>query len=281
MNNPPIANNLPTVQSEPWQLKLFRRSLKKQQKLAALLREIGPLHRGQKCILITCGDNNGALNWRLKQHGGQWTWADAEPESTRQISQLTGDPVQKVDKDHPSLSLGDNQFDVVLTIDVHEHLQNTGQLNRELARIVKPAGRVIVTTPGGDPRKLANQLKRWLGMSTKDYGHVVDGYDIPALQAQLKAAGLKPMSSSSYSRFFTELVELAINFTYVKILSWRGTARVEKGQIAPQNQDQLKAVAKSYKLYSLIYPAVWLISRLDYLIPFSSGYAAVVCARKD
>ena len=269
-----------TPSDVPWQLKLFKHKLKKQQKLEALLDMMGNV-KGQKCILITCGDNNGALNWHLKERGGKWTWADAERESRAQISELTGDPVLKVDKDEPTLSLPDNRFDVVMTIDVHEHLQDTARLNAELARIVMPGGRVIVTTPGGDPRRIANRIKHRVGMSAIDYGHVVDGYDVPALQAQMSAAGLKPTASSSYSRFFIEMIELAMNFVFVKVLSKRSEAKVEQGQIAPQNPDQLKSVEKSYKMYSLVYPIVWLLSRLDYLIPFTEGHAVIVVGQKD
>jgi ubiquinone/menaquinone biosynthesis C-methylase UbiE len=265
--------------SEPWQLKIFRRSLKKQQKRTALLRMLDDV-RGQACLLITCGDNNGALNWHFKQHGGNWTWADAEHESTQQISILTGDPVLTMDKDKPLLPVADNQFDVVMTIDVHEHLREVNQLNRELARIVKRNGRVIVTTPGGEPGKLANRLKHWLGMRTQDYGHVVDGYAIHEHQAQLREVGLIPVASSSYSRFFTELAELMINFAYVKVLAKKSKAKVEQGQIAPQNQDQLKSVEKSYKMYSRIYPLLWAFSMLDNLIRSRQGYAVIVAARK-
>jgi SAM-dependent methyltransferase len=264
---------------EPWQLKLFRRSLKKQQKLAALLDIIGDVD-GQECILVTCGDNNGALNWHFKRHGGRWTWADAEADSTEQIEDLTGDPVLDIDKDNPSLPLPDNRFDVVVTIDVHEHLQDPDRLNYELARIVKPNGRVIVTTPGGDQRKLANRVKYWLGMSTRDYGHVVDGYDVPELEAQLTRVGLRPVARSSYSRFFTEMLELMINFAYVKVLSKRSQAEVEQGQIAPQTKDQLKSVEKTYKIYSLAYPFLWAISKLDHLVRFRRGYAVIVAAQK-
>jgi SAM-dependent methyltransferase len=266
---------------EPWQLRLFRKSLKKQQKLAALLKLIGPLTPAQQCLLVTCGDNNGALNWHFKQHGGRWTWADAEPESSDQIADLTGDEVLAVEKGNPHIPVADDTFDLVVTIDVHEHLESTALLNRELARVVKPGGRVVVTTPGGDPRKLANRIKGWVGMDKSDYGHVVDGYDVPALQSQLRLAELTPVAKSSYSRFFTEMLELGINLAYVKFLSRRSKAKVEQGQIAPQNQDQVKSVEKTIKLYSLIYPGIWLVSQLDRLLPFMEGHAVIVAATKE
>jgi SAM-dependent methyltransferase len=279
--SPVTTSDQQPITQEPWQLRLFRKSLKKQQKLAALLTLLGPLAKEQQCLLVTCGDNNGALNWHFKHHGGSWTWADAEPESSGQIADLTGDEVLAVEKDNPHVPAADNTFDLVVTIDVHEHLESTVLLNRELARVAKPGGRVVVTTPGGDPRKLANRIKGWVGMDKSDYGHVVDGYDVPALQSQLRLADLTPVVKSSYSRFFTEMLELGINLAYVKVLSRSSKAKVEQGQIAPQNQDQVKSVEKTIKLYSLIYPAIWLVSQLDRLLPFTEGHAVIVAATKE
>ena len=64
----------------PWQLKMFHRSIKKKQKLKSLLELLGDTS-GKKCLLITNGDNNGALNWYFREHGGQWTWPDVSGSS--------------------------------------------------------------------------------------------------------------------------------------------------------------------------------------------------------
>lgn len=262
----------------PWQLRLFSRTLKKQQKLAALKRLLGDV-AGRRCLLVTCGDNNGALNWHFRALGGEWQWADAEEESQAQIAALLGEVVTHFDKNSLQLAYPDAAFDVVMTIDVHEHIAAPVALNEELRRIVRPNGRLIVTTPGGETARLVNRIKRWVGMSTADYGHVVDGYNCDQLADQLTAAGATPIGRSTYSRFFTEMVELAINVAYVKLLARKSTAKVEPGQIAPQSEDQLRAVAKTYRLYALIYPVIWLISRLDYLLFFTRGYAAIVVGR--
>lgn len=264
---------------EAWQLKMFRRTLKKQQKLKALLDVLGPVE-GKRCLLVTCGDNNGALNWHFRAHGGDWSWADMEMNSVNQIAALTGDEVAFVAKEAGVLPFADGYFDVVVTIDVHEHLHDTEGVNRELGRVTRPGGHVVVTTPGGDPRKLANRLKHWLGMQARDYGHVVDGYSADELAQQLRVVGLEPNVRSSYSRFFTELVELLINLAYVKLLSKGSKAEVEEGQIAPQNEEQLESVGKSYKFYSMAYPVFWLISQLDRLLAFGEGYAPIVGAQK-
>ena len=274
------TTGMPAHEQEPWQLKMFHRSLKKQQKVRTLLEVLGPL-QDQRCLLVTCGDNNGALNWMFKQHGGAWSWADAEEESTAQISALLGDPVAAMDKENPALSFPDDYFDFVMTIDVHEHLRNPQAANAELERVTKPGGTVIVTTPNGDETKLATRIKKLVGMRPADYGHFVVGYDIPDLERQLQAVGLKPYARASYSKFFTEIVELGINFLYVRVLSRRSKAKVQTGQIAPQNEDQIRSVEKSYKMYSLLYPFINAFSKLDVLAGSQRGYAVVVAARKD
>ena len=43
--------------------------ISKQQKLKALLKLLGKTE-GKKCLLVTNGDNNGALNWYFREHGG-------------------------------------------------------------------------------------------------------------------------------------------------------------------------------------------------------------------
>jgi SAM-dependent methyltransferase len=275
-----ISADSDSEEKEPWQLKLFRKSLKKQQKLKALEKILGQNPDGI-CLLITCGDNNGAMNWHLRNTGGKWSWADAERDSIAQISEVTGDEVAEMDKDNPSLPFPDNTFDVIITIDVHEHLLKPELVNRELARLVKPGGRVIVTTPNGDEKKLVTKIKLSIGMRPEDYGHFVIGYDVPQLNEQLENVRLDPYQNASYSRFFTEMLELVINFVYVKILSKRSQAKVEKGQIAPQNLGQVKSVEKTLKLYSFLYPVFLAISKLDFLDRSPRGYAVIVAAKKD
>ncbi len=259
----------------PWQLKMFDRSLKKKMKVTALLRHL-PALSGQKCLLVTCGDNNGAINYNLRVKGGAWTWADFEAQGIPGMEELLGEPVLRLDKETGILPFTDGSFDVAVSIDIHEHLLDPLPVTRELARVTCPGGRVIVTTPNGNEKKLAVRIKKAIGMDIRAYGHCRVGFDVPDLRQLTEAAGLTFRRSSSYSRFFTEMLELAINFLYVKVLAKKSRARVEEGTIAPVSQDQLRAVGKSYRLYALIYPLFWLVSRLDYLIAFTRGYAVIV-----
>jgi SAM-dependent methyltransferase len=261
----------------PWQLQMYRRSLKKKMKVKALKKFLGTA-AGRKCLLITCGDNNGAINYHLGRSGGDWQWAEFENEGRAEMAEFLGTAVHLLDKDTCQLPFPDRSFDLLVSIDVHEHLQKPELLAAEFFRTLKPGGRAVVTTPNGNERKIVVRMKRWSGMDNLEYGHVRTGFDIPDLQRLLAAAGLHPVRSGSYAKFFTEFLELVLNWTYVKILDRRHHSP-GKG-IAPSSLEKLNAVKKSYRLYAFLYPVFWLFSRLDGLLFFSRGYAVIVEAKK-
>jgi SAM-dependent methyltransferase len=263
----------------PWQLEMFRHTLKKQQKVDLLRRLLGPVEQ-ERCLLLTCGDNNGAMNYVFRASGGRWTWADVEGGSIPEMSALLGEPVHEVDP--ARLPFGDGDFDRVVVIDVHEHIADVHPLNRELARILAPGGLLVVTTPNGAAHLPVALLKRWIGMGPAQYGHVVQGYGSAELEAMVVRAGLRPESRGAYARFFTELIELALNFAYVKLLSRRrgGSGAAKQGPIAPTTSNELKSIARSYRLYAAVYPFTRAFAALDHLLPGRGGYAVAVSARK-
>jgi 2-polyprenyl-3-methyl-5-hydroxy-6-metoxy-1,4-benzoquinol methylase len=262
---------------QPWQLKMFHRSIKKQQKLNALLKLLGDTH-GKKCLLVTNGDNNGALNWYFREHGGEWTWADVSGENNDQIAQLLGEPVHAYQED--AFQISDGQFDCVVSIDVLEHLKQDQPFLKEVKRVLKSDGKAVVTVPNGDPKLLANQIKWKLGMTPEVYGHTRAGYTIAELSDSIRTAGLQPKNSGGYSRFVTEMIELVINFAYVRVLSKkRGGA--QPGHIAPVSSGELKTHGMAYKIYSLLFPIMWIVSLLDGLFPARTNNAVIVTALKQ
>lgn len=270
-----VALRVPAL-PEAWQLKMFRRSLKKQLKLEALLKEIGDT-AGQRCLLVTCGDNNGALNWHFRHAGGTWTWGDLEARCLEEMGRFLGDPV-----DHllpTSLPYPDDHFDCVVVIDVLEHLEQTANFLDELRRVLQPGGRAVVTVPNGDPRLLANRIKHLVGMTPGVYGHTRAGYTGAELTDAIAQTGLTPLSQSGYSRFFTEMMELAINFGYVFVLARKGR-RDAPGPIAPASSGELETHGLAYRLYSFMYPVMFSISRLDRLLTARTNNAVIVTAMK-
>ncbi len=259
-----------------WQLEMFERSLKKRQKLAALLEQM-PDVQGRSCLLVTCGDNNGALNWHFRAQGGRWTWGDVAGENLDELQQFLGEPIHRIPEGR--FPFADGQFDCVVSIDVLEHLANDQGFLGELRRVLQPGGMAVVTVPNGDPRLLANRLKWRVGMRPAVYGHTRAGYTLSELQAAVARVDLRPMAGGGYSRFFTEAVELLINFSYVFVLSRRRGA-MSPGSIAPTSSTALRAHGAAYRLHRLALPLLRLISSLDRFLPAAGNYAVIVVAAK-
>lgn len=269
---------IPQQDQAPWQLQMFSKSLKKKMKVRLLKELLGPLG-DERCLLVTGGDNNGAMNYHLRQHGGAWTWAEMEPAAVPEMQAFLGDPVHPVEPE--AFPFPDARFDRVVIVDIHEHLEDVGPLNREIARVLRPGGQLIVSTPNGDTSLPVAVLKRWVGMTPEVYGHVVQGFTIPEMTTMLEGHGFSVGRTAGYSRFFTELAELAINFAYVKVLSRKaGASEVKEGTIAPSSEEQLRSVRKAYRAYALVYPFMKLFSALDRLVPGRGGYALALTAVK-
>jgi SAM-dependent methyltransferase len=276
--SPISAPPAPQSSGTPWQLQMYAKSLKKRQKVDLLLRLLGPAN-GKRCLLISGHDNNGAMNYHFRAAGGHWSWGQVYPQGIAEMSEFLGDPVAHVDINRFPFS--DEAFDVVIVIDVHEHFPDLSGINREIRRVLAPGGLAIITTPNGETRLPVAALKRVIGMGPATYGHVVQGYRVRELEGMFHSVDMRPVASGGYSRFFTELAELVINFGYVKVLARKKEhPQVMEGTIAPTNRKELEAVRKEYRMYSLIYPFMYVFSLLDKLIPGRGGYAVAVSARK-
>jgi 2-polyprenyl-3-methyl-5-hydroxy-6-metoxy-1,4-benzoquinol methylase len=272
-----MANTNTSKTQEPWQLTMFQRSLKKQLKLKALLPFTKPA-ANTACLLITCGDNNGALNWYFRRTGGQWTWADLQDENIGQMEELLCEKVHLASDHH--LPFDDDAFELIVAIDVLEHLQDDQPFLIETLRLLKPGGSAVVTVPNGDPRLLANKTKQAVGMRPEIYGHTRAGYSLSELSQAMQSSGFQINGKGGYSRFFTEMIELVINFGFVFMLSKKRGQRAE-GQIAPTKASELKTHGAAYRIYSLVFPLLRLLSKLDALLPASTDNAVIVAGRKE
>ena len=271
---------------EPWQLAMFRKGLKKRLRLKVLKKLLKPIAPDERCLLLTCGDNNGAMNYFLRELGGKWSWADLEDHSIAEMSALLGEPV--VHAAENAIPFTDAAFDRIVVIDVHEHVDDPRIVNAELARILKPGAQMIITTPNGNEKKLAVRIKNLVGMSKEAYGHKRIGLIADEIEALMRGEGIHPRNTTWFSYFFTEMLELTINFMYVKVLRKEDHAQGGKNpahdheadhdhaEIAPATAEQLRKVKTSYRIYSLIFPVYWVLSQLDHLVPFKEGYCVVV-----
>ena len=254
-----------------WQLALSSKSLKKRSKLARLLKMLGDTE-GMRCAEIGC--DRGVTSYYLRRCGGEWVSADPDEVNTAATLHLVGRAVVQADPTRVALKSGG--FDCVVAIDSLEHVHADHELAGEIARILRPGGRAYVSTPQTGPFFLLHRVAAALGLKPSHYGHVREGYTEAQLRALLEAAGLRVVETTSCSRFVTELIELLVNVAYMFVLHKKA-----EGGIAPATQSALQKHGLAFRLFSALFPVLWLLSQLDRLLFFSKGYIIIVKAVRE
>jgi SAM-dependent methyltransferase len=253
------------VADRAWALRLYDKSVLKQRKVAELVASLGPTDglRG-----LDLGSDNGVVSLLLRRRGGTWASGDLTEEAVASIRDLVESDVHLVAESR--LPFPDASFDRVAVVDMMEHVVDEQAFARELARVTKPGGRLVVNTPHRKPT-LLKRLRHAIGQTDEKHGHLRPGYTPERLRELLP--DFAPEGHRTYSRFFSELVDTAINWG-VERLGKKGSA---KGMVV--TGADVRRHDKMFRAYSVIYPCVWMVSRLDALVP-ASGYMLIAAFRR-
>jgi len=263
------------MHDEPWQVKLASKSIKKRDKLR-LLRASLPFCSSRVALDLGC--SQGILSYHARLRGGFWVSTDEDMSNLREAKKILGSNIIQLTGDR--LPFRSKAFDLVLCLDYLEHIEADEKALEEIERVLKKRGELILVTPHTGRFFLLHKLRAGLGLKLEDFGHKREGYTAADLAAKLERAGLKPEKKTTYSRFFSEFPELILNALYIKLLSRKPAERRRDGHIRPSSSEEFRAQQKTFALYSIIYPLVWLISRLDGLLFFQKGYSLMLWARK-
>lgn len=253
--------------TEPWALRLFRKSPLKRDKVAALLSVLGPVE-GKRCLDL--GSDNGVVSLLLRRQGGSWASGDLTPQTVEAIRGLVEHDVHLVTEDR--LPFADGEFDIVVVADMVEHVEHEAAFVAELARVLKPGGRLVVNTPHARDTAL-RRLRLRLGQTDEKHGHVRPGYTRESLGALLRSR-FEVLESKTYTKAFSETVDTVIQFG----LEGLGKKGSKKGVVVTDGD--LNRHAKLFTAYSAIFPFVWVFSRLDALLPWNDGYRLLLVATR-
>jgi SAM-dependent methyltransferase len=263
-----------TRSDSEWAIALFNRSVLKQAKFQQILAHLDD-PAGKTNLDI--GADNGVISYLMRQRGGRWYSADLDPGAVASIRQLVGDDVYQFDGGITPFS--DCTFDQVVIVDFLEHIHNDHEFVQELARILKPGGTVVINVPHLKPRSLLNRFRHRIGLTDEWHGHLRPGYTARGL-SQLLGGFFVIERATTYSRAFSELVDTALNGIYEALRRRRhGPTVSQKGTLVTQSDMQKHR--KQFMLLNTLYPFLWMMAKLDGLLPLQQGYKLIVRARRS
>lgn len=258
--------------SEPtdWHLRLFKKSILKQAKLRQIVSLLGPVS-GQTCLDV--GGDNGVISWNLRKLGGTWTSVDSSEKAVESIRRLVGERVELMTG--PVLPFEDGTFDVVVIIDMLEHLLEDYRFVVECHRVLKPNGRLVFNVPHIKPFAALPPLRRMLGLTDDRHGHVRPGYT-EAQVFDLMKDGFDVQEARTYSRFFVEALDTAIQFAASR--ANKDAQAGAKGVLIDERD--FGKMDKLFRIYSFLYPIFWFAAQFDKLLFFTKGYCLIGRAKR-
>ena len=253
-----------------WAVALFRKSVLKQAKFHRIL-ELLDDPAGKTNLDI--GADNGVISYLLRQRGGHWRSADLDERAVASIRQLVGDEVYRLEG--AKTPFDDQSFDQVVIVDYLEHIADDRAFARELERIVKPGGTLILNVPHLQPHSPLNRFRHRIGLTDEWHGHLRPGYTIGSLRETL-GPRFPIERAVTYSRFGSELVDTALNAAYELMRKRNGGGESSKGTVVTQTDVQQNQ--KQFRMLSLVYPALRLAAATDRLLPWQAGHKLIVRA---
>ena len=259
----------------PWQLQIIKKSIKKKEKLKLLEKR---LTVDSSSLALDLGCAQGIMSHFLRQKGGIWISADLDFTNLKTSKTLLNKNLLQLSEGH--LPFKSQSLDLVVSLDFLEHLYNDDLCLREIHRILKKDGQMVIAVPRTSKFLLLHKLRSALGLKLEFYGHKREGYSLRDIQNKLERAQFQLLKYKSFSFFFSEFLELLLNFLYIKIFSSKTKERLRDGFIRPTTSLEFESRKKAFKAYSLVYPFVWLLSLLDKLLFFHKGYGLMIWAKK-
>src|SRR5579864_6406197 len=116
--------------------------------------------------ILDVGCSNGALLLRLHERlaGADLSGVDISDARVQLARQSAPFADLHVADAQQALPFGDSQFEAVSCIEVIEHLDAPGALVDEIYRVLKPGGKLFLTTPNVDAMMRIVRPHKWYGL---------------------------------------------------------------------------------------------------------------------
>ena len=108
------------------------------------------------------------------------------------------------------LPIKDNRVDLVICLDIVEHVKEDSRFIKEISRVLKKGGKVILSTPMQNGVSFPFISKEKSKIINKNWGHVRMGYDLKELEILFKSNDLVIKETSKYFNVFSKLTYLIL-----------------------------------------------------------------------
>ena len=255
-----------------WPVLLFNKSVLKQTKFTRTADLLGSTD-GLCCLDI--GSDNGVFSYLLRQRGGIWKSADLDERSVAAIRELVGTEVYRIDGGRTPFE--ENEFDCVVIIDFLEHIPDDAGFMAEVNRILKPGGRLVLNAPNVKHGFLM-KFRKAIGLTEEEHGHLRPGYTQEDV-THLLGDRFSLDTFTTHTKFFSKFIDTLMVFALSSMKKKKPEQRSGRGVLVTGKD--LKEYKRLFRLYSLIYPIVWVFSQLDRLLIFNSGYMVIARASSN
>jgi ubiquinone biosynthesis O-methyltransferase len=160
-----------------------------------LLFELAGSVVGKTVLDVGCGD--GALASELARHGAIVTGLDADPAmiaTARRLTEIEATQLQLIEGQVERLPINDAAFDLVLAVTVLCFVRDAEQAVGEMARVLKPGGRLVIGELGRWSLWAAyRRIRGWLGHPTWRAARFRTAFELSELvsTAGLEVAGIR------------------------------------------------------------------------------------------
>jgi len=233
-----------------WQEKLFKRSIRRQAQLGKIKQLLGPVSH-QCCLEICAGD--GMISRQLRMDGGEWMTRVPDAAAETALGYFVKGGVRCLGGE--TIDAPDQSFDAVVVIDVLERIRDDHAFIRECHRVLKPDGRLVLSASRRGVFSLLGSSWRRKGLARPGYSNaeffdvLKDGFDVPETASY--ATGLIEVPGS----LFEKLANKFVDGPYTLPPADTGTG-------------EFYHYTKLYAFGILLYPLMWLLSKLDNLLLF-------------
>lgn len=103
------------------------------------------------------------------------------------------------------LPLDKDSYDIVLCLDLIEHVQEDEKLIKEISYVLKKEGKIILTTPTQSGVNFPFLPKKYTNLINKNWGHLRKGYSIDNLKEMFQKYNLMIIKKGKYFNFLSKL----------------------------------------------------------------------------